>query len=385
MSNARNVVLLRLALLVAVAASATLWVEYQNAGDPAFCGAGSGCMEVRKSPYSRVGPVPLPAIGLIAYAVVFGLSLLARTRAHHRAVAALSLFGGSVAVGLVALQALAIGAFCKWCVAVDVAAMVAAAMAALIWIDTRSAAAERAYAALAADKPAAAAWTVAALAAVSLPFVWSWFPVAPAPPPQLAALGVSGKVSVLQFTDFECPHCRNLHKVVDRMRERHGDRIHFVRLMMPLSGHRGAMPAALAYACAPENRRDAVAAKLYAAPPGALSRGGAAELAGEAGLDPAAVGACMDAPEARERVDKDMNLFKDVEGAALPLTYVGGRAVLGYNPTRLEKLLASALDPPLLGLPAWAMLAALSVVFAGAAAATLARASKTPIPPEKSS
>ena len=60
------VLLLRLSLLIAVAASAALIVDYQNAGDPAFCGVGSGCFAVRISPYSRLLGVPLPYIGLVA-------------------------------------------------------------------------------------------------------------------------------------------------------------------------------------------------------------------------------------------------------------------------------------------------------------------------------
>ena len=59
--------LLRISLLVAIAASAALVVQYTNAGNPAFCGVGSGCLAVRLSPYSMLfGAVPLPSIGLAA-------------------------------------------------------------------------------------------------------------------------------------------------------------------------------------------------------------------------------------------------------------------------------------------------------------------------------
>ncbi len=63
MRKAVLVTLLRLSLLAALFASAALYIEYQRAGDPAFCGVGSGCMAVRLSPYSRLLNVPCPRGG----------------------------------------------------------------------------------------------------------------------------------------------------------------------------------------------------------------------------------------------------------------------------------------------------------------------------------
>src|SRR5262245_24096126 len=90
----RQVILLRVALLIAVFASAVLFIEYQNAGDPAFCGVGSGCVEVRKSAYSKIAGVPLPVVGLGAFSLLFGGAMVARTTAHHRLVAAVAGLGG---------------------------------------------------------------------------------------------------------------------------------------------------------------------------------------------------------------------------------------------------------------------------------------------------
>src|SRR4051812_41636673 len=125
MRNAALVILLRLALFVAVFASAVLLIEYKNAGDPAFCGAGTGCMAVRLSSYSRFLGVPLPLIGLIAFSAVLLVAVFAREKAHLRLLAALGLGGGAAALVLLYLQASEIKAFCKWCVMVDAGAIVA--------------------------------------------------------------------------------------------------------------------------------------------------------------------------------------------------------------------------------------------------------------------
>ena len=108
-------ILLRVLLVVAVAASAALVVDYQNAGDPAFCGVGTGCFQVRMSEFSRVFGVPLPRIGLGAFAGLFIASLFVRTKAHLRMLASATIAGGLMAVGLLVVQGAVVGAFCAWC------------------------------------------------------------------------------------------------------------------------------------------------------------------------------------------------------------------------------------------------------------------------------
>ena len=66
--------LLRLALLLALAASAALAIDYLST-NPSFCGARSGCGIVRRSGWGYVGPIPVPVLGLVAFAAVFSLSV----------------------------------------------------------------------------------------------------------------------------------------------------------------------------------------------------------------------------------------------------------------------------------------------------------------------
>jgi uncharacterized membrane protein len=146
MRKAVLVILLRLSLIIALFASAALFIEYQRAGDPAFCGVGSGCMAVRLSPYSRLFNVPLPTWGLIAFGTLFGFAMTARDRMWHGIVAVLSGLGALVAGYLVYLQAFEIRAFCKWCILADTGAFVAAISAGLLY-------AHVAKGAVALDKP----------------------------------------------------------------------------------------------------------------------------------------------------------------------------------------------------------------------------------------
>lgn len=53
-------------------------------------------------------------------------------------------------------------------------------------------------------------------------------------------------VTIIEFSDFQCPACRNASTWVDSIIARHGDKVRYVRYDLPLTGHAWAFPAALA-------------------------------------------------------------------------------------------------------------------------------------------
>lgn len=384
------VTLLRLSLLVAIAASAALLVEYQNVGDPAFCGAGSGCFAVRVSPYSQVLGVPLPVIGLLAHAALLCGSLAARTREHLMALALTASAGGAFAFLFLGLQEFVIGALCPWCVAVDVASIVAATCAVLLAARAKSAGPAPASEPGAAAGPGARspstgtapagpfwravlptgietlAWSVAATLAIGLPFLWGRYPVLPPMPPAIAAMQIQGKVTIVGFTDFQCPFCRKLHPAIQDIEHRYGDRIHYSRYMMPLPGHPGAMPAAQAYLCSPEDKREAAADWLYQADDDALTPSGVLALATALGLDRAAFERCLDAPETRAALARDKGIYETLGARGLPLTYIGPRVVVGFDPERVERAVQLELAGERQSLPLAWLFVALGAAFLGA-------------------
>jgi uncharacterized membrane protein len=370
------VILLRLALLVAIAASAALVIEYRNAGDPAFCGAGSGCFKVRVSEWSHVMGIPLPTIGISAYVALFGLALFARTRMQWVALAALASAGAVCAAGFIGLQHFAVHAYCPWCMGVDTAAIVAAI--ASVTLVRRGAGTN------AEDFPPreqVTPWIAAAGAGILFPFIWAQYPVHPPLHPALAELAVPGKVTILEFTDFECPFCRSLHPILEELRRQHGDKLHFDRRMVPLENiHPGAAVAAYAYACAPDAAKDEVAGKLYAMPPYELTRQGVARVADPAWK--AAFDACLDGGEGKAKVDKDKAVFERSGLRGLPHTVVGKTIIIGADPERLALAVEVELAGGRPGLPLAWMFVALGVVY-GAVAAWSARVVHKPGKPAK--
>jgi len=362
---------LRLAFFVAIAASAALVVDYKNLGDPAFCGVTSGCFAVRLSAYSAPFGIPLPNLGLAVFTSLLAGSLLARTLWHYRLLAGVTALGGLGGTVLLGLQAFDVGAFCAWCVAVDIAAITAAAAAVLLgWQAGRpgwEAFAREAH-------PTAAvfvAWLVAAASAVGLPMLWGRYPVIADAPGAIAALGAPGKVTIVGFTDFQCPFCRRLHPALHQIEAEYGERVQLVRKMVPLPSHPGALPAAKAYVCAPPEKREAAAELLYGAESSELTDAGVVGLLGPLKLDREAFVACLSAASTQAAIDADVNLYRQLGGMGLPFTFVGRRVVLGFNPARIEEAARVEAAGPQPGLPLPLMFAALGLVAAAAAAVSL--------------
>lgn len=93
-----------------------LTVEHVT-GRTAQCIASSGCQDVLSSKYAALGPVPLAALGALAYFTAFSLALLAAfDYAKCRKLFALLVTGMfATTLWLLYLQAYVLHAFCDYC------------------------------------------------------------------------------------------------------------------------------------------------------------------------------------------------------------------------------------------------------------------------------
>jgi uncharacterized membrane protein len=89
---------------------------------PVICGIGD-CETVQNSPYSRVGPIPVAAFGVVGYLVLMVVSFLGLQPGSQgsRFVPGALLIGGILGLAFSAyltyLEAFVIHAWCQWCVA----------------------------------------------------------------------------------------------------------------------------------------------------------------------------------------------------------------------------------------------------------------------------
>lgn len=364
------VVVQRLALLAAILASAALIIDYQNIGDPTFCGADSPCFKVRASDLGKqlagltaaVG-LTVPHVGVIAHVLLLGASLAARTAKLVRAVAVVSGIGALCAIGLLVAQ-LSIGELCAWCGVVDGASIVAA-IASILLARATPDDARAGWARDATASGAVLAWSAAAAAIVGLPYLWARNPQSAPLHESIQALQVPGKVTVVSYTDFECPYCRNLAPHLDGLKA--DPRVVFVRKMAPLMFHPGAEPAALAYLCTDPSRQEAMAKLLYESK--RLNQHEVAELAVKAGEpDAKAVTACMKSDATRAKLDAEKAAFTAAGGTGLPTTWVGRRVVKGFRPDQILRAFEAEANGTGVGLPLWTMFAAAAVIGAVATA-----------------
>ena len=103
-------------------------------GIPAICGPAlgpfGGCSKVEASASSSIGPIPVAAIGVIGSAVLLVATIM-HARNRSEGILAMWLFaalaGAAIEVGLIAIQAFVIGAWCVWCLLYGSTVLVGAA------------------------------------------------------------------------------------------------------------------------------------------------------------------------------------------------------------------------------------------------------------------
>ena len=314
-------VVLRVAALVALAASAALLSDYTSDA-PSFCSAASGCGAIRASELAhiQIGDgkfVPLPFFGLVGFAVLFAASMLSRLATQVAAG-----FGACAGAFLLYTQAFVLQQFCWLCVTTDVSALIAGgaafALAPGVW-DHEAKSRLRPW-----------AWWAWGALAIAAPLAWPKVKLAPAVPAQVLKLYKPGKLNVVEFADFQCPACRRFADNLKTALHPFGDRVHFVRLNKPLEMHEFAKDAARAAVCGEaQQKTEPMADALFAAED--LSPAGIERVAAAVGLDAKLFESCMLDPATSARVARESEMLVPPELEGLPTTYIGGKRLLGVQ------------------------------------------------------
>jgi protein-disulfide isomerase len=167
---------------------------------------------------------------------------------------------------------------------------------------------------------------------------------------RIAAKGAPGfgpedaKVTIVEFSDFECPFCTRAAEVVHQVRARYGDKVRFVFRQFPLPSHSKAHLAAQAALAAHEQGKFWELHDLLFANQRELSRESLVNYAKQAKLNVAAFDRALDAQTYKAAVDRDASLGESVSVNATPTMFINGKRV--PNPTAFEpvaKLIDAAL------------------------------------------
>ena len=149
-----------------------------------------------------------------------------------------------------------------------------------------------------------------------------------------------GTVTIVFFTDFQCPFCRRTHAALAPLVAERQGRVRIVLRHVPLNMHPDARTAARAAVCTEAlPARDAVVDALYRAPD--LGEAACEEIALEHGAERAAYERCVADPSTDARIDGDTSMFRELGGDGVPMMYVDG-ALLDGSQTR--RSLETAID-----------------------------------------
>jgi protein-disulfide isomerase len=148
------------------------------------------------------------------------------------------------------------------------------------------------------------------------------------------ALGAAtAPVTIVEFSDFQCPFCQRASPTLKRLRETYGDKVRVVWKDFPLTQiHPQAFKAAEAGHCAAEQGKfwefhDRMFSNQQALQPDALKK-----YAADMGLDAAKFNACMDASKYAERVRDGVAAGTRLGVNSTPTLYVNGRMLQGAQP-----------------------------------------------------
>ncbi|MET0283180.1 MAG: thioredoxin domain-containing protein [Polyangiales bacterium] len=162
-------------------------------------------------------------------------------------------------------------------------------------------------------------------------------PVSDAQPSQGPA---DAPVTIVEFSDFECPFCGRVVPTIEQLEKEYGKKIRVVWRNQPLPFHQNAMPAAQAameaYAQGKSEKFWLMHNKLFENR-SALSRADLEKYAGELGLDVAKFKTALDTNKHEAAIKADQEIAGNVGARGTPSFFINGRNLRGAQPVEKFK------------------------------------------------
>ena len=138
-------------------------------------------------------------------------------------------------------------------------------------------------------------------------------------------------VTIIEFSDYECPYCKRAFGTVEQVLKTYGDKIRFVHRDYPLPFHENARPAAEAALCAnAQGKFWEYQDKLF--PSEDLSETKLKSLAKDVGLDGAKFDECLAKKPNSATIEKDMADGTEAGVNGTPAFFINGRMLSGAQP-----------------------------------------------------
>ncbi|HYG63291.1 MAG TPA: thioredoxin domain-containing protein [Thermoanaerobaculia bacterium] len=154
---------------------------------------------------------------------------------------------------------------------------------------------------------------------------------------EVAATGPSkgpanAPVTIVEFSDFECPFCSRINPTLEQVRAKYGDKVRLVFRQYPLSFHQNAQKAAEASLCAHEQGKfwemhDAMFQNQQALAVDQLKTAAAG-----LGLDAGKFNTCLDSGQYAAQVKADFEAGSAAGVSGTPAMFINGRFINGAVP-----------------------------------------------------
>jgi protein-disulfide isomerase len=139
-------------------------------------------------------------------------------------------------------------------------------------------------------------------------------------------------ITIVAFSDFQCPFCTRGHETMEQLRARYGDQIRFVFKHFPLPGHSmGALASRASFAAAKHG-------KFWAFHDAVFTFGGRfgpedlAEIAKKLGIPRADLEAAMTSEQHDRSIEADLQLGTSLMVDGTPAYFINGRPIIGAHP-----------------------------------------------------
>jgi protein-disulfide isomerase len=138
-------------------------------------------------------------------------------------------------------------------------------------------------------------------------------------------------ITIVEFADFECPHCGEFAPVLDKLVDHRKNEIRFIFKQYPLPGHSHADIAARAAIAAGQQGKFWEMHHILFANQRHLEQTDLDSYAKELGLDVSRFHADMQAQATTDRIAKDRKLGEDLQIQGTPSVFINGRQFDGHQ------------------------------------------------------
>jgi protein-disulfide isomerase len=147
------------------------------------------------------------------------------------------------------------------------------------------------------------------------------------------ALGpTNAPVTIVEFSDFQCPFCERAEPTVKEVIQKYGDKVRLVYVDFPLPMHDHALDAAKAAQCADQQGKFWPYHDQLFANQSKLSPADLKATAKKVGLDTTKFDACFDQAKTEATVQRELEQGRALGIDGTPTFYVDGRQLVGAQP-----------------------------------------------------